>query len=213
MALLHSPSLVELKQRGCVVLFAGIVCLLVMGCAASSSSNPHRNGSGGRLETTMLTSVDLVRMTDAMARSLVASGIDFQYRENSAPDNRFIIVTYRVVNRTNHIIEAGEKELFLNRLRTLLNQQGVLRAEGVVFVARPDELSVYSEPMGDAESKNSTGPTHALTATFATLTNVDRQHRADSYECAFQLQELKTRQIVWEDAYTVEYSTGRGKMW
>lgn len=182
-----------------------------MGCASSASA-PGRAG-GDALQTTMLTSVDLVQMTDAMARSLMGSGIDFS--RGGEDGEQFIIVTDRVVNRTNHIIERGEKELFLQKLRVLLNQQGVLRAAGVVFVARPDELSVYSEMPTDGEmrAEKFQGPTHALTATFATLTKVSRQGRDDTYECAFQLQELKSRLIVWEDAYTVRYAITRGKIW
>lgn len=204
------------RVRCLVALFSGVIFLsAAWGCASSAGGMGGRGGGGGGggLETTMLTSVDLVQMTAAMARSLLASGIDF--RGSAAEGNPFIIVTDRVVNRTNHIIETGEKELFLTKLRVLLNQQPALKAEGVIFVARPDELSIYSELPANPEmpTPQFQGPTHALTATFATLTNIDRQQRTDTYECAFQLQELKSRLIVWEDAYTVRYSTARGKMW
>lgn len=163
----------------------------VAGCASSE---------GPVAETTMLGSVDLIRMTDQMAASLLASGVDL---------TGAVIVADRVVNRTAHIMPPGEKELFLVRLRAMLNQNPALDEAGVVFVARPDELAEASEPMTDDSTGR--GPTHALTATFYTLTHVTRMEREDTYEAAFQLQNLSTREVVWEDAYTVRYVVERGR--
>jgi len=174
----------------------GLVCLsvVVSGCATTGrAGSPH-------IETTMLSSVDLHRMTDQMVESILASDTDF----SSA-----VVVTDRVVNQTNHIMDAGEKELFLRRLRASLSQVDSLREMGIVFVARPDEMSVYSGRPEHYESGS--GPTHALTATFYTLTNVDRTIRTDAYECTFQLQDLRTREVVWEDAYAVKYVVERGR--
>ena len=150
--------------------------------------------------TTMLNSVDLVRTTDLMAGSLLASDVDLGGK---------VIVTDRVVNRTNHMMPQGERELFLVRLRAALAQNEDLRRAGVVFVARPDELTDFTAP--PPEDAQGSGPTHALTATFRTLTNITRLERDDYYECAFQLQDLRTRAIVWEDAYNVRYAVERGK--
>ncbi len=146
-------------------------------------------------------------MTDQMSESLLASDINF------SSEKPFIIVADRVVNRTSQIMEQGEKQLFLTKLRATLNQNKTLKNAGVIFVARPDELSQYSEDIPADSTVKHLGPTHALTATFTSLTNVDRTIRDDSYLCSFQLQNLKSREIVWEDAYTVRYAVHRGKMW
>lgn len=167
-----------------------------------------------RINTTLLDSVDLIRMSDQMAESLLASDVDL----TSA-----VIVTDRVVNRTNHIMPIGEKEHFLARLRVTLAQTGLARERGVVFVARPDEMSQFSPPLAashdpapadedDDGLAPGPGPTHALTATFYTLTNVDRTVRTDVYECGFQLLNLRTRRVEWEDAYRVDYAVTRGKL-
>lgn len=167
-----------------------LVCTALLGCAAGPP----------RAETTMLGSVDLVRMTDRMSASLLAADV---------LDEGMVIATDRVVNRTNHIMHEGEREHFLVRLRAHLAQNESLRDAGVTFVARPDEVSQFARPADSGDRGK--GPTHALTATFLSLTHVTRQLREDLYECAFQLQDLRSREIIWEDAYGVEYSVSRGK--
>lgn len=181
------------------------VCLPA-GCAATPGSP--------QINTTLLDSVDLVRMSDLMSESLLASDVDL---------SQAVIVTDRVVNRTNHIMPIGEKEHFLARLRVTLAQTGVARQRGVVFVARPDETSAFTAPLPADASTTAEhnpsdgrppgpGPSHALTATFYTLTNVDRMVRTDTYECGFQLLNLRTRQVEWEDAYRVDYAVARGRL-
>lgn len=183
-----------------------LILTTTTGCAATRNHSPQP-----RIDNTTLTSIDLVRMTDQMSTSLIASGII----DASTPEKPFIIVADRVVNRTSQIIDVGEKQLFLTKLRATLNQNPYLKKQGVIFVARPDELSQFSEPISENSSINKKylGPTHALTAVFTTLTNVDRTERDETYECDFQLQNLKTRKIQWEDAYTVRYVVKRGKVW
>ena len=176
---------------------SSVLTLILVVALAASLGGCAPKSEGMALQTTMLTSVDLVRMTDEMAVSLLNSGVELKDR---------IVVTDRVVNRTNHIIDAGEKELFLAKLRVTLAQNPTIQAMGVVFVARPDELPEIA-PQGKGA-----GPTHALTATFYTLTQVTRSLREDAYACAFQLQDLRTREVVWEDAYEVRYAVERGKL-
>lgn len=172
--------------------------LLALCLTAGLQAGCRTTGSGDVVpQTTMLTSVDLVRMTDQMAVSLLNSGLDL---------SGAIVVTDRVVNRTNHLIDEGERELFLAKLRVTLAENETIRGMGVVFVARPDELSELS-PAGTGR-----GPTHALTAVFYTLTEVTRSFRGDHYACAFQLQDLVTREVVWEDAYETRYVVERGRI-
>ncbi len=173
-----------------------VVCLgaAVVGCANSPElQNPDRN-------TTMLSSVDLVRMTDEMAESFVASDLDL---------SSMVIATDRVVNRTAHIMPVGERKHFLVRLRMTLSQIDSLRDMGVAFVASPEELSEYHEPLTE-DHATGIGPTHMLTSTFRTITRVGRYQRDDIYECGFQLQDMISREIIWEDAYVVRYVIDRG---
>lgn len=168
--------------------------MLTVGCAANSAPI---------VQTTLLSSVDLQRMTDEMAASLIAADLGSDLSE-------MVIVTDRVVNRTNHIMEQGEKELFLVNLRQHLMASKALSDRGARFVARPDELTPYTGAVPEGAGAE-VGPSHALTATFRTLTNVDRFVREDAYVAAFQLTELQTSRIVWEDAYRVRYAVERGR--
>lgn len=188
-------TLIKASLIAIFILVLSTLILITTGCAA--------NNSPPLLETTMLDSVDLQRMTDQMVASLLTTK-DLNLKSS-------VIVTDRVVNRTNHLMHPGEKELFLTRLRSHLAQVESLKNLDVVFVARPDEVSAYSPSQYENNISPEAGPTHVLTATFRTLTNVTRSIRSDYYECAFQLTELKSRRIVWEDAYNVEYAVSRSK--
>jgi len=172
----------------------GMVGVLLPGCAGNSAPI---------VQTTLLSSVDLERMTDEMSASLIAAELGDDLSD-------MVIVTDRVVNRTNHIMDEGERELFLTALRQQLMANGALRDQGVIFVARPDELTGYTGAVPN-EAGAEVGPTHALTATFRTLTNVTRMVREDAYLAAFQLSDLNTNVVVWEDAYRVRYAVERGR--
>lgn len=177
--------------------------MILGGCASGQSATEFHQPA----QTMMLGSFDLEAMTNKMAASLISSG---------ALKPGMVIVADRVVNRTSQIIDQNEKQLFVRQLRALLIANRDLLHEGVTFVASPDELSQYTAPppVRTAEDQKSgkpyPGPTHALTSTFLTLTHVDRSERSDFYDCTFQLEDLKTRAIVWEDTYQVKYIAPRG---
>jgi PBP1b-binding outer membrane lipoprotein LpoB len=157
-----------------------VLAFVVVGC------------SPPRVNNTRLTGTDLVAMTDQMAASLTnAPGVT---QRRVTP---WIIATDLVVNHTNDIIPAGEKEAYLARLRALLNQANV---PGMQFVHEV-QLS----------GPNRTTPTHALTAHFYALTNDSRTARSDAYLCAFSLQDLQTDAVVWEGRYEVKYQIIRNK--
>jgi len=155
-------------------------------------------GCGGpRVNTTRLTAVDLVAMTDKMAGSLVRAPA-LSERDGRSPPWR--ISAGRVENETNDIIPEREKQLFLARLRALLNQTDALQRRNIEFV-RDAELS----------SPDRARPTHALTATFHAITHADRHRRSDFYLCAFRLVDLRDETVVWEDRYEVKRSVTRSR--
>lgn len=155
-------------------------------------------GCGGpRANTTRLTAVDLVAMTDRMAASLVRASA---LADRDAASQPWRIAADRVRNNTNDIIPEREKQLFLARLRALLNETDTLRRRNITFV-REAELS----------GPRRASPTHALTATFHAITHADRQRRSDFYLCAFQLVDLRDESVVWEDRYEVKRSVARSR--
>ncbi len=171
-------------------------CLLFMaGClAATACSLPQVN-------TTRLGSVDLVAMTDRMAVSLINQPQVAQRTPESQP---WIVTIDRVVNKTNDYLPESERWAFVARLRALLTANQTLARRNIRFVVpaqqdQPDELI------------NRATPTHALTATFHALTVADRRIRSDAYLCAYQLMDLRTDRVVWEDRYEVKYAVKRNK--
>jgi hypothetical protein len=155
-------------------------------------------GCGGpRVQTTRLTAVDLVAMTDKMAVSLMRERAVARRGADSTP---WRIAADRVVNDTNDIIPEREKQLFLARLRALLNQSQALGRRNITFV-REVELS------GEGRAR----PTHALTAMFEAITHADRRRRSDFYLCTFQLIDLGDETVVWEDRYEVKRSVARSR--
>jgi len=155
-------------------------------------------GCGGpRVQTTRLQAADLVAMTDKMAASL-ARAEALSRRGPGSPT--WWIAADRVVNKSNDIIPEREKELFIARLRALLNRSSLSGSRNLRFV-REAALAGSGRPT----------PTHALTATFDALTHADPKRRTDYYLCAFQLIDLRDETVVWEDAYEVKRTVVRSK--
>jgi len=153
--------------------------------------------SAPRVDHTRLGSADLVAMTDAMVRSMLA---DDALAGRSTESPAMIIVADRVSNRTNDILPEREKQAFTARLRALLNQSPELDRRNMQFVRNRDRAS-----------SDRVAPTHALTATFYADTQAERQRRSDMYVCAFQLTDLANDRILWEDRYETNKSVVRGK--
>lgn len=165
--------------------------MLLGGCSAPS------------INTTRLGSVDLVTMTDQMAASLTSSP--------AAVSNarQWLVTMDRVSNQTNDIITEGEKRAFLARLRTQLNQSPALASRNITFVAPLDQRQGTTELQ---VAPTDIRPTHALTATIYAASNRSRAARSDAYLAAFQLLDLATNRIVWEDRYEVKYAVERNKL-
>lgn len=165
---------------------------LALGCAATSPP---------QVQTTRLSSVDLQRMTDQMAASLISADV-------LRPG--MVIAVDRVENLTNHIMPPADKEGFILSLRRTLIQNESLRREGIVFVESAARLPDDPNLRSGTPAPSGSGPTHALAATFIAMTTQTREIREDYYECQFRLFDLRSNEDVWIDAYPVRLATGRG---
>lgn len=161
--------------------------------------------AGPRLyDTTMLGSVDVVDMTDRMVVSLVESSA---LEGRDAASEPWVITMDRVSNRTEHIMSPGERWGIMNRLRALLMQTELRRDRHLLFVLPAEawqSLDVAEEPPPTRRP-----PTHALRATFLSDTQSSIDARVDAYLCAFQLVDLTSGLLVWEDAFEVKYVVER----
>ncbi|MCI0364155.1 MAG: hypothetical protein L0Y44_01830 [Phycisphaerales bacterium] len=160
-------------------------------------------GAAPRAHTTFLRSVDLVEMTDTMAQSFASDEI---IGERTPSDEPWVISMYRVVNHTNQIIPEREKWLYMGRLRAMLAQSDIAKARSIIWIIPPErwpivaeELNVSDEPYGLRMK-----PTHLLTAEFHALTNTSGSGRSDAYVCEYQLVDLGTGTLVWDDKWEVK---------
>ncbi|MEX2673708.1 MAG: hypothetical protein WD294_16530 [Phycisphaeraceae bacterium] len=174
--------------------------LLTAMLAAASCSAP-------RIQTTQLGSADLVVMTDAMVASLMNQD---ELAERNADAPRWVITLERVSNQTNDVLPQRELWAFMARLRAQLSQSGQLSSRNIAFVVP----RAYSEQIGERHDagSNRAQPTHALTATFYAATSRDRTGRTDTYLCAFQLLDLQTDELIWEDSYETKRAVARGRL-
>ena len=162
-------------------------------------------GCGGppKARTTFLRSVDLVDMTDQMAQSFAADDVIGDRTPNSDP---WVISVYRVVNHTNQIMRESERWAYIARLRARLAQSELSEERSLIWIIPPERWSIVAEELGISEEPYGLRmkPTHQLTAEFFALTNTSGLGRSDAYLCSYQLLDLDTGRIVWEDRWEVK---------
>lgn len=172
---------------------AVVVIALLSGCATAPP----------RMHTTFLRSVDLIDMTDRMAQSFAGDEVIGKRSPNDEP---WVISVYRIINHTNQIIPDGEKWLYTARLRALLAQSDFAEQRSIIWVIPPERWAIVAEELGVSEEPYGLrmNPTHQLTAEFHALTNTSGRGRSDAYFCDYQLLDLQTGTMIWEDAWEVK---------
>ena len=177
--------------------------LLLALIAISGCTNAVQSG-----HNTLLDSVDLVQMTDQMARSIVA---DPRVRSAIQSDGALKVVVQPVENRmTAEVLPHGQAEAFTARVRALLSKHDpgqfvwILNKDDF-YDLRQKELDV---PLGPAPE--AINPQYALTAIFSSLSDESSRGRTDFYLCTYELTNLQTRTLLWSDAYKVKKSAMKG---
>jgi len=188
---------ISTRSFGPVPLFALAGCLLaavLTGC-----------GGPPRARTTFLRSVDLIDMTDRMAQSFAS---DERIGRRAGDDEPWVISIHRVVNHTNQIIRESEKWLYLARLRAMLAQSDLAEERSIIWIIPPERWPIVAEELGVSEEPYGLrmDPTHLLTAEFHALTQTSGRGRSDAYVCDYQLLDLDSGVIIWEDAWEVKHA-------
>ncbi len=161
-------------------------------------------GSPPRAHTTFLDSIDLVHMTDRMAESFASDDV---IGERTSEDDPWVISVYRVVNHTNQIIPEHERWLYLGRLRSHLAQSDLAEKRRLIWVVPPERWPVIQQHLDESSPPElRMEPTHLLTATFDALTRTGPRGRSDTYLCAYQLVDLESGRVVWEDRWEMKKS-------
>lgn len=170
----------------------GLLAVVLGGCAAPP-----------RAHTTFLHSVDLIDMTDKMARSFAKDDV---IGHRSAGDAPWVISINKVANHTNQIIPDREKWLYVGRLRAQLAQSDLAQERSIIWVIPPERWHIVAEELGVSQEPYGLrmNPTHQLTAEFNALTITSARGRSDAYLCEYELIDLQTGTIVWEDHWEVK---------
>lgn len=176
-----------------------ILSLWIGGCASATAVGFNPGLSG----------VDLQRMTDAMAESIAG---DPQVQQAIAEHGALRVVLLPVENyMTGEVLPAGQRQAFVARVRSLLARQAPgqfvwIANRDAYHYARQMELEGV-EPGPDPESLQ---PRYALTGRFDSLTNVDARTRSSSYLCAYELIDLESREVLWQDRYELKRTAVKG---
>jgi hypothetical protein len=160
-------------------------------------------GTPPAANTTFLRSVDLVDMTEQMSRSFAH---DPRVSSRTIDDPEWVVSINRVANQTNQIIPDNEKWAYVGRLRAKLAESDLSRERSIVWVVPPERWPLIAKELGEANQpvELRRPPTHVLTAEFHALTNTSGRGRSDAYVCDYQLVDLSTGSMAWEDAWEVK---------
>lgn len=186
------------------LLSAAALAALVSGCASSGVKNPSgvpvtrmNADEQGFVAGTGVESQDLVAVTDKMARSIL--GIP-QIANAPQPPR---IVLDSVVNNTRFAIN---KDLFNTRIRSELNKKSLGKVQ---FLARDRMTSLDKErelkragevtSATDPTAQEFIGADYFLTGELQGMSTRTTAGTSDYILYAFQLIDVRTSVIVWED--------------
>jgi len=176
-----------------------VLALAACGCGTAVSSGHN----------TALDSVDLVSMTDQMARSLAT---DPRINQEFAAHGPLTVVCEPVENElTGEIIPHGQAEAYTARVRDLLSQKAPDRFTWIMnrdefYDLRGQEL----EGVSLGPSPDAVQPQYALHAVFQSLTQEDSEHRSSYYLCVYSLTDLQDRVELWSHKYEVKKTEVKG---
>lgn len=153
------------------------------------------------VRTTFLDSVDLVDMTDRMAMSLARDG---EIASRTPASDPWVVSMNRVINHTNQIIPEREKWLYVGRLRAVLGATDFARERNIIWMMPPHRWAQVQDELGPPPPELRLTPTHELTAELTALTSTSGGGRSDTYLTEFQLIDLDTGSIVWQDHWEVK---------
>ena len=158
---------------------------------------------------TALDATDLVRMTDDMARKILA---DPEVQAAIGREGRLKVVVQPVENRmTAEVLPRGPAQTFTARVRTLLGKHAPDRFTWVMnrdafYSLRGREL----EGVDLGPSPEAVDPQYALTAIFSSLTDESSKGRSSYYLCVYELTNLQDRTVLWTDKYEVRKRAVKG---
>jgi PBP1b-binding outer membrane lipoprotein LpoB len=179
------------------LLLASSVSLLAS-CAANTAVSHGKS--------TALDAANLEEMTQQMTDSMLkAQGIQSAIDSKS----RLKVVIQPVENKmVGEVLPRGEKELFIARLRLLLQDRAPNQFAWVVN--RDAWYNLRGKELDPGPDPDRVQPEYALTARFSSITDESSKHRSSYYLCVYNLTDINTGQVLWTDKYEVKKSAVKG---
>ena len=171
---------------------------LTQGCASAVQAG----------HSTALDSVNLVEMTDDMARQIVASPA---VQDAIQKDGKLRVVVQPVQNNmTAEVLPRGAAEAFTGRVRALLSEHAPDR---FTWIMNRDDFRKLRQREIDFElgpSPDAIQPEYALVARFSSITNESIKHRGSYYLCVYELTNIQNRVVLWTGKYEVKKTAVKG---
>jgi len=188
-----APFFVELNMKLAQLSIVGLAaCVLIIGCSQENKGVDKEERIESRAgEGSKLGSADLAAATDAMVASIA------QVPAIRGADEQVVIVLDEMDNKTE--MPAQDFDAFLGRLRALLNQSDV--RNDLAFVGNRSKTERIKQREGYPVDQSARSlPRYALTGTVYEVSRGGRSY----YLLTFQMVDLTTDIITWEDSYEVK---------
>lgn len=183
----------------CVPLLGLLLFLpCIQGCASAVQAG----------QSTALDSVNLVEMTDDMARRIVGSPA---VQEAIRRDGKLKVVVQPVENNmTAEVLPRGAAEAFTGRVRALLSEHA---PEQFTWIMNRDDFRKLRQREIDFDlgpAPDAIQPEYALVARFSSIANESIKHRSSYYLCVYELTNIQDRQVLWTGRYEVKKTAVKG---
>ncbi len=159
-------------------------------------------GCASTPQSSRITTDDLQTMASEMAESLRAS--DFLAQRNASSPPVYVSID-KVLNLSSDVLPEAERWRVMHDLRGRFPITSLWTEKQVRFVLPPERVQQYrlSTSGEDYDALGSDRRvTHTITATFYSSTRTAAgESRTDSYYCGFQMIDLATGLIVWDDRF------------
>ena len=192
--MVHSKKTFPIPLRALYTFVPFVMVVLLIGCRSSGKSST-------------LTHDDLNEVTERMAASLAAS--DF-LADRSADSHPIVVTINKVENLTSDVLPPAEQWMQAARLRGSLPLQRLQREKNIRFQVPPERLKLVEGAGYDAtpEDRQRYVATHLMKAVYQSSTRVSREgegghveSRGDTYTMRYQITEIESRRVVWEDSF------------
>ena len=186
-------------MRATSPIIALLLVTLVAGCKSAVQSG----------QSTALSGIDLVQMTDDMAMRIAG---DADVQQAISERGPLKVVVLPVENRMRaEVLPRGAAEAFVGRVRTLLSKHSpgqyvwIMNRDAYNSLSKRELEGVELGPAPDAIN-----PDYALTAVFSSLADEDAKKRSSFYVCRYELSDLRDRTVLWTASYDVKKVAVKG---